>query len=337
MRKLIAIITILFGLWGGYWFVGSSALETGLKDYLTANHRATDPIPIAYSDLTVRGFPNRFDTRLSDISVTDKARNIRWRAPFFQIHALSYKPYHIIAALPHSQVLHLPDQDLQIDSEEIKGSVVFVAGSLLEKALEIDRSSFVARSLAISSNTGWETSIRHASIATRQTPADALHYDLAISADNVALPTALRAAIDPAQQQPAQFDALSINATLGFSHPWNLLAKGAATPVLNEIAVKNLTFLWGDLRLSASGPLQIGPSGVLNGRLELTATNWQKMYRLAESANAVDPDFAQAIQNGLRVLATLSDGENEIKAPLIFANGQMSLGPLPIGPAPRFR
>ena len=152
MRRLISIITIFFVLWGGYWFVGSTALKTGLKAYLSSEHTANDPIHIAYSDLTVRGFPNRFDTRLTEISVMDAASNISWRAPFFQIHALSYKPYHIIAALPHSQILQLPDQVLQITSDEIKGSVVFVAGSLLEKALEVDRSSVVIRNLGVSSD-----------------------------------------------------------------------------------------------------------------------------------------------------------------------------------------
>lgn len=337
MRKLIAIITIFFGLWGGYWFVGSTALETGLKDYLSTRHSTSDPVHVGYSDLSVRGFPNRFDTRLSDISVTNAARNIRWQAPFFQIHALSYKPYHIIAALPNRQTLQLPAQKLQIDSAEIKGSVVFLAGSLLESELQIERSSFVANSVTVTSDMGWETSVKHASIATRPTPADALHYDLVVSADNIALPTALRAMIDPAHLQPALFDALSINATLGFTHPWNLLAKGSDTPVLNDITVNSLTLLWDDLRLSASGALQVDPNGFLTGQLALSATNWQKMYRLAESANAVDPDFAQVIQNGLRGLAAMSKGENEITAPLIFANGQMSLGPLPIGPAPRFR
>lgn len=335
MRKLIAIIVILFGLWGGYWFVGSTALETGLKDYLTTKHRANDPIHISYADLVVRGFPNRFDTRLSDISVTDAATGINWSAPFFQIHALSYKPYHIIAALPHSQTLRLPDQELQIASDEIKGSVVFAAGALLDKALEIERSSIIIRNLAVTSNMGWKTAIKEGSIATRSTPAKPLHYDLAASARVILLPDQLRMAIDPARQQPAVFDRISLDSTLAFTHPWNLLAKRSDTPQLTEITVTDLTILWGDVQFQASGILQIDRNGYPNGTLDLIATNWQKIYQLAENANAVDPDFAQTIQNALKVLADMSEDENVIKAPLNFANGQMLLGPLPIGPAPR--
>ncbi len=335
MRKLISLILFLFLLWGGYWFVGSTALETGLKDYLSKEHTASDPIPIAYSDLSVRGFPNRFDTRLSDVSVTDTRAGVRWSAPFFQIHALSYKPYHIIAALPHSQTLQLPDQTLQITSDEIKGSVVFLAGSLLEKALEIDHSSIVIRKLGLVSNMGWDTAIEDGSIATRRTPTQPLHYDLAASANVIALPASLRAVIDPKQQQPATLSRVSLDSTLRFTQTWNLLAPRGETPRLSEITVNRLSILWGDVVMQASGELQIDRHGYPEGRLDLVATNWQQIYQLAENANAVDPDFAQTIHNGLKVLAGLSGGENVIEAPLSFKDGQMLLGPWPIGPAPR--
>jgi len=336
MRKLIGIITVLFGLWGGYWFVGSTALETNLKNYLTSEHSPTDPVEIAYSELTVRGFPNRFDTRLTDISVIDAAAGISWRAPFFQIHALSYKPYHIIAALPHSQTLQLPGQDLQISSDEIKGSVVLAPGALLDKALEIERSSIVIRNLGVESNMGWKTAITKASIATRQTPTRPLHYDLAASANAITLPKPLRTLIDPKQQQPAVLDRATLDSTLTFTQPWNLLAARAMTPHLTEVAVNGFNIFWGDVQLQASGSLQIDSGGHPQGRLELTATNWQKMYQLAENANVVDPNFAQTIQNGLKVLADMSGGENVIKVPLNFTNGQIYMGPFLIGAAPRF-
>lgn len=336
MRKLLAIIIILSGLWGGYWFVGSTALKTGLKQYLARQHDIGAPVQIAYSELTVRGFPNRFDTRLSEISVTDTANGISWSAPFFQIYALSYKPYHIIAALPHSQTLRLPDQQLQISSDEIKGSVVFAPDALLDKALEIQRSRFVLRNLDVTSDMGWKTAIAKASLASRQTPANPLHYDLAATATTIALPEALRALVDPAHLQPRRFDSLSLDSTLAFSQPWNLLAQHPKLPQLTEIAVKDLTLIWGDLQFHARGVLQIDQNGYPAGALDLTVSNWPKVYQLAENANAVDPDFAAPLQNALKVLAAMSADDNVIKAPLNFANGQMLLGPLPIGPAPRF-
>lgn len=335
MRKLIVLTILMATLWAGYWFVGVIALESGLKGYLSSEHSPDSPVPISYSDLSVRGFPSRFDTTLTDITVNDTINGIGWSAPFFQIHALSYKPYHIIAALPHSQTLRLPREELQINSDEIKGSVVFVAGALLDKALEIDRSSFVMRNVTVTSNAGWKTAIKEGSVATRKTALDPLHYDLALSAKHVTLPDQLRTAIDPKHQQSDVFDSFSLDSTLAFTNPWNLLAERQNTPVLTEIAVNGLTIIWDDVQFQADGALQIDRNGYPNGKLALKATNWQKMYQLAEDANAVDADFAQTIQNGLKVLAGMSSDTDVIEAPLNFADGQMFLGPLPIGPAPR--
>ncbi|MCK4711478.1 MAG: DUF2125 domain-containing protein, partial [Marinosulfonomonas sp.] len=66
----------------------------------------------------------------------------------------------------------------------------------------------------------------------------------------------------------------------------------------------------------------------------LTAHNWQKIYQLADEANAVDPEYARTIQNGLKVLASMSKGADVIKVALNFTDGEMFLGPFPIGPAP---
>ena len=335
MRKLITLTVVLAILWGGYWFVGSTALENGLKNYLTTEHSQNDPLQITYSNLSVRGFPNRFDTKVSDITLTNAADGISWSAPFFQIYALSYKPYHIIAALPHSQTLRLPNEELQITSDEIKGSVVFDASSFLDKALEIDRTSFVMRNVAVSSSVGWQTAIKEGSIATRKTALEPLHYDLAFSAKQITLPDHLRVAIDPAHQQSEVFDSLSLDSTLAFTNPWNLLADQRYQPNLSEIAVNDLTIIWDDVQFQASGTLHIDRNGYPDGKLALKATNWQKMYQLADDANAVDPDFAQTIENGLKVLAGMSDNEDVIEAPLNFTDGQMFLGPWPIGPAPR--
>lgn len=337
MRKLIVIIVTLFGLWGGYWYVGATALETGLKDYLAAKHRASDPIPIIYDDLIVRGFPNRFDTTLTNVRITDAANGLDWRAPFLHIHALSYRPYHIIAALPHDQTLRISGQDLQISSDEIKGSVVFIAGALLDKELAIDHSSFVMRNLAVTSSFGWKAAIGDGSIATRQTPTNPLHYDLAASATAITLPDQLRKTLDPDRLLADAIDRISLDASLGFTAPWNLLANRKNLPVLTEVSVNKLSVVWGDVQISARGDLQIDQQGYPNGRLDLTVTNWRTIYQLAKNANIIDPGFTQTIQNGLKVLADMSEGADTINMPLVFENQQMRLGPFPIGPAPRLR
>jgi len=335
MRKLISLIVVMAGLWGGYWFVGSSQLEQGLENYLAQELGPDDPVRLTYTDLTVRGFPNRFDTRITNVDLTNTFSGIRWQAPFFHIYALSYKPYHIIAALPPQQVVTLPEQKFSINSKMIRGSVVFLPGPLFNGDVIIERSSFEMVNVTVTSSRGWETLIKQGNLALRQTPAKPLFYDLAISAQGVDLPDQLRALIDPAHQQSALFDSFKLDSTLGLSHPPDLSADRSEHPKVTEIEVKDLAIHWDDIRFLAKGTLQIGADGYPVGKLNLTAINWQKIYALANQSGAVDPEFAPTIQNGLKVLAGMSEGEDVIEIALNFSDGQMSLGPFPIGPAPR--
>ena len=335
MRKLILIIIILSGLWGGYWVIGSTALETGAHNFLKTKHNASAPVSVAYSDLSVRGFPNRFDTRLTDLDLVDHQNNIRWQAPFLQIYALSYKPYHVIAALPHAQRLEFQGQNLQINSDEIKGSIVFDPKPIMQKALEIKRSSFVINALSLISDKGWETSIKQANIATRQTPANALHYDIAAAINDILLPASLDALVDPMGQHPNVVDVISLDLTVEYTHPWDVLASPNKRPKMRAATINSLSVSWGDIQLQTSGALTIDPNGYPVGQLELVVTNWENLYDMAHNAHAIDPKSAASIRTGLKLLAGLSNGENVIKAPLVFANAQISLGPLAIGPAPR--
>ena len=54
MRRLIWAVLAVSGLWGGYWFVGSTALERAARDWLAA---AAPGVTAASVD--VAGFPNR--------------------------------------------------------------------------------------------------------------------------------------------------------------------------------------------------------------------------------------------------------------------------------------
>jgi hypothetical protein len=55
------------------------------------------------------------------------------------------------------------------------------------------------------------------------------------------------------------------------------------------------------------------------------------------AAGAIKPDVAPTITGFLNAIATQGGDPEVIPLPLIFANGRGTLGPLPLGPAPRLR
>lgn len=337
MRKFTFFGIFLSVLWGGYWYGGSSFLQKGATDFLASDFGANDAVEIRHSGLTVQGFPHRFDAQLTDVILIDKKNQIRWNGVLVRVYAPSYKPYQITLALPQSQGLQMGGQDLEIVSSEMMARVGLAPLDFFNGSVIIDNIDLQTEKLAIKSNAGWQASTGEASLVSQRNSADPKRYDLGILANAITLPEHLRLLIDPAGQQPQTFDSLTLKAGLEFSNPWDLTASPRDQPQLTEIRVDSLDFIWGALRFSTQGSLKIDADGYPTGTLNLTADGWEKMFQLANEAKLVDPDFAQTIQNGLKTMAKMSDGEDIIKAPLNFADGQMSLGVFPIGPAPRFK
>ena len=133
MRKLLVLIFALAALWSGYWFVGATAVERGTQVLLDDLRAQGWQVEVA--DVGTRGFPNRFDTTATQVKLADPLGGFTWTAPFFQVLALSYKPNHVIAALPESQSFELPGQTLQVDSTRMRASLVVEPGT----ALALDR------------------------------------------------------------------------------------------------------------------------------------------------------------------------------------------------------
>ena len=101
MRALVWVVIAVAVTWGGYWFVGARALETGAQAWFQAQTEAG--LVAERSDLSVSGFPNRFDLTVTDLRLADPDAGFGWTAPFVQILSLSYKPWHIIAAFANQQ------------------------------------------------------------------------------------------------------------------------------------------------------------------------------------------------------------------------------------------
>ncbi|MEM1100881.1 MAG: DUF2125 domain-containing protein, partial [Pseudomonadota bacterium] len=73
------------------------------------------------------------------------------------------------------------------------------------------------------------------------------------------------------------------------------------------------------------------------GRVGLVATNWREILSLGAATGLIPQGVMPTATRTLEALASLSGGPNTIDLPLVFAGGTLSLGPIPLGPAPRIR
>ena len=88
MRALLGIVLAATAVWTGYWWVGASQIESGVKAWIAAQ----PPGAVSASGIEVHGIPNRFDLTVSDLVVADPARGIKVSSPFVQVYAMTWKP-----------------------------------------------------------------------------------------------------------------------------------------------------------------------------------------------------------------------------------------------------
>jgi hypothetical protein len=325
MRALVWVVVAAAVAWGGYWFVGARALESGAQAWFQAQ---TDAGLVAErSDLSVSGFPNRFDLTVADLRLADPDTGYGWTAPFVQILSLSYKPWHIIAAFANQQQVRTPWQDLAVESDRLQGSVVIVPGI----NLALDRLTLVGDALRVTSDLGWTASAETLRFATRQVGTDGQRHEIGLEMLGLDPDPSVTAALP---DFPKTIETLRLDAIITLTAPLDRLA-GQSHPRPTRIEVKEAQLVWGSLALSGSGKIEASADGLAEGRLSLRLTNWREAIPLAVAAGLIKPEVAPTWVNMFALFAAQSGNPEDLDLPLVFANGRMSLGPLPLGPAPR--
>lgn len=330
MRKILAVALLLGGIWGGYWFVGSTAMERALVAWI--DDRQTDGWVAEYETLNTRGFPNRFDTTVTELELADPRTGVAWSAPWFQILSLSYRPHHVIAVWPDKQVLATPFERIDITSADMRGSMVLEPTT----ALGLDRSSIVTERVELASTLGWTASMEHAQLAVRRTPTVANSYDLSLEARGVKPASELVRMISRGVLLPEVFDGLEIRATVEFDAPWDRFTIERARPQPRRIQLDILKAQWGELDLWMAGELLVDSAGLATGEITVKAKNWRDMVKIAVGAGVMAPEFEGTITSALEFLAGLSGDPETLDTPLKFDRGRVWFGPVPLGQAPRF-
>jgi len=330
MRTLLAIVILAALAWAGWWFLQSTARDRAMEAWL-ADRRAAGWVAEA-ADVRVRGFPNRVDTVVTRLDLSDPDAGWSWRADGLQILSLSYKPHHVIAVLTGEQTVATPYETVRATSDLLRGSVVFRP----TPRLELDHATFEIENMRLAGDTGWGATIGKAILATRQA-ADGTPFahDVAFNAESLTLPPELLASFRADGVLPVEVGPVAIDTTLVFDRPWDRPAIEADNPVLERVEVRDLAFTWGKLDLRGKGSLQVDDEGFAEGRLDLHVRNWRAMLDVAEASGALNPTLAAAVRSGLGLVARLSGSGDALDVPLDLADGVARLGPIRLGPAPR--
>lgn len=324
MRAVLWLTAAFAIFYGGYWAVGSRALLQGTEAALADMRRAGRA---DYGAVTLQGFPSRFDMTVTEPSLTSDDGAVRWTAPEIMIYALAYKPHHIIAVLPGEQTIRFGRDDYAIRSDDLRASVVFG----IDPDLPLARAQSVGTGLVVASDQGWDAAAGEARLALRQ-GADATEQELGAELFAVELSGRPADLLEEADL-PASGGHMRIDALLRLNQPLDRHAAEGGVRIM-QADIRGAELDWGNVRLDGTGQIEITASGQPEGRIALTVRNWRAALPLATALGLIKPETAPTVEKALDGLARLSGGE-ELTLPLVFSNGWMSLGPVPLGPAPR--
>lgn len=324
MRALIWATMLMGGLWSGYWFVGKTSVERVVQAFF--QEAPAQGLIAENSGISILGFPSRFDLTVTSPRLADPRSGVEWQAPFLQVFSLSYKPWHIIAAFPPEQTLSTAGQDVTITSEKLQASVVVTPNT----ALTLDRATLVGSGIALRSSFGWQAMADELRFALRQDPSRSNTHEIGLDLNRLQPDPAFLALLP---QMPTRVEKLHLDAFVGFDAPIDRFA-GQTRPRPEFLEIKEAGLNWGDLSFFAKGRLDL-VDATPEGRLDLRIENWRDMMPFLAVSGAIKPEVLPTVETMLTTLAQQSGDPEVLDLPLIFAGGQMRLGPLPLGPAPR--
>ncbi len=88
----------------------------------------------------------------------------------------------------------------------------------------------------------------------------------------------------------------------------------------------------GGIQMRAAGAVTVDSEGVPEGRITVKITNWRDLLQVAGNAGLVPEPLMPTVERAFEILAGLSGPRDTLDAPLTFAGGIVSFGPLPLGP-----
>lgn len=328
MKWMFKLIVVVAALWSGYWFIGAQAQE---KMYASLLEGSRDIGWTAESrNLGVQGFPNRFDTTLTNLNFRDPSGKWGWQGEAFQLKALSYQPNHIIAAWDGEQVVDTPEGSLTINSELLRASVVVSPAT----NLPLERLQLEGTEVDMESSRHWSASMASLNGALHQSETDATQYRLGITMLEVSPPAELVSVLGGGAFLPDILDEVYLSAQLHFDREIDRLAFQNGTPPKPVSAeIETFRIDWGRSVLSISGELQTTSGGYVDGHLDFDVRNWEPLFEVFKQASHMSATEKLTLK---RALDGASGGENLVFT-VRFSNGESSIGPFTIGPAPRVR
>ncbi|MCY3878453.1 MAG: DUF2125 domain-containing protein [Rhodobacteraceae bacterium] len=259
IRIMIAVTIVASLIWSGYWFYGSSLKRRTIENVIAELNEPGRRV--GYSNITLRGFPNRFDLTIQDPFYEDAA--IAWSAPFLQVLSLSYQPYRFVFAFPDLQRVEWRGKAVDVTAESMRASLSLH----YRERPELGAFIIEAEGIEFSGTSGWRHQFGNSLAAIQQSDGTENSYDLA-----------LRTRHHPGEAEPlpgnttaailANMTAVELDMDVTFDRAIDAEFCTGPEPLLTDLALTHASLRWPQSGIDLSGEFT-NQNGGLTGTLTI--------------------------------------------------------------------
>lgn len=330
MRRLVWLGIIFALIWSGWWFFAAQTISGGISQWF--EDRRAEGWQAETTDISVAGFPMSLNTTLDAPALADPQTGLAFSASQLRLHAPVWQLGHVTVLFPSDDILLAsPVSRRVINAQEARADIRLRPNS----ALEMQQSSVSSSSWQVSAPEGVIIAADGLALDALQDDATNTLYRFKLDAPAFRLGRVPREALRVPAEWPLTFERLTMEMSANFDRPFDLSSIEIARPQPTRIDLSNLEAIWGELSFRAAATLDIADQGLLTGELSLQARNWREILDLAEGAEILPAAIRPQVEAVFDALARGGGNPETIDLDISLRDGQMFIGFIPLGPAPR--
>ena len=329
MYRMIRVLVFVALAWSIYWYIAGYGLRNAITGWF--NHQHELGWQADFSEVATGGYPLRHITRLKNPALADPVNGTAWSADWIELESPAIWPGRQMLRLAGTpQRLSYFDQTTTVQAEDLQAELQLQPGV----ALVLEKMALTAGRWLLSGGDAPQAGGQNLSMVLAQSGGPE-SYSITAKVDSFTPGEELRHLMRSASNLPQSFEALKLDTLIVFDKPWDrtTLEQRRPQPVAIDLQLAEVT--WGELRLFATGELEIDNHGIPTGKIAVKAENWREMVEMANAAGALSDPAVDPVTRVLGFLAGLGGNPKSLDLQLNFRDGFVALGPLPLGPAPR--
>ncbi len=330
MRILIRLLILLAVVWSGWWWMAASVIDRGLDGWMAA--RRAEGWQAEAAPITTTGFPFELQTQIMDLSLADPETGLALRLDGTTVSAPAYWPGYVTLSVPSTPIeLHIAD------SRHLFRLQDGIARLHLHPGVSLELDSMQTHGGAWQWNTRQGNALAGDDWAMQvaQDTGDIEKYQFDLHITNLRPGDQLRTLLSVPSDWPLSFEHFSADLAVTFDRPWDRRAVEDQRPQPRRITLQEAKATWGPIRLVANGDLIVDNVGIPEGAANLLVENWTELLDLAVAGGVLPANIRPQTQAMLGALANMGGDPTRLDLSLRFAAGEMYLGPIRLGPAPR--